>query len=999
MRKTLVAAVVVAATATALPLTVGTGTAVAAAPAEYVIPARQLPDPAAAPVAATAGGFLRKGATAGAYTWTAYGSNEAEQVGPFPGTPHQAGAHTIAFVQTGGTTAVTFRDLRDGTAKTLTLPAGRTFRAVVGERVLATDSAASGTVDLHWLTLEGGVVVDRPGGRVPGSSLVEVRGANQHGALLQTADSEGLRFSWVTPDGKVREEDGFSALKVVGDRLFATDRDDDTSVRWFKVWDAKGSLDPGAAQQVNEAYPDSGGRLVGVVGGEALQLAADGRLFALPLDGGAPRVLAEGVTTATASPGGTVVATGPQPGNTHAVHAVVPGGDGRAVVRRSDIAPAAQRIARIAMDNGRVHTLDTHPLQDHVLSMYTMAPGGQPQAGTWRTRSSTVWQMREYFPDACRTSASCPDLLAVGEGQLLIDSPRTQFLRMQIKTDTGTPHTNLPKAPGTLQGSGQYAAYLAPDRKSVSTFNLFTQQIGPVSIPVSDGRFALSGSWVWRQKSAGALEAVDVRTGAVVRSATVADCDVKSLEAWASSVYWKCDGASGVYDTGTKENVPLPAHNSARLGNGFVVWEKDGALNSTALRGTSGTRQIGKPASARPGEGWTVDRQSGRIGWVDGGQAVHVVDAGVPAVAVSSYDRNTPAVAAAPGKDEWLGWRAAWWLNHPVTSWKFTLARKSDGVVVRTFTGGEARGDIGLVWNGKDDAGHVLPSGEYVSLLTAQPAVAGAAPLKAAGTLTFDSGVDLRRDHTGRDGFGDLATLDAKGVLTFHGGDGKGGLGGPKVSGAGWPTTSTVIPFGDVNGGRCNDVLVRNAAGTLRAYQPGCGVAVSPTTGNKWLGTGFNAYDVLTSAGDVTGDGRADLLGRQASTGDLYLFAHDGKGGLAPGVKVSGGWKSYKQVVGAGDLNGDGHGDVLAVDGANTLWRFDGTGKGTFKARVQVNGAGWAAGRVQLIGIGDISGDGRADVVSRNAAGELLRNSGDGKGGLQATVKIATGFGGYKGVF
>ncbi|MEV7618280.1 VCBS repeat-containing protein, partial [Streptomyces sp. NPDC089799] len=88
-----------------------------------------------------------------------------------------------------------------------------------------------------------------------------------------------------------------------------------------------------------------------------------------------------------------------------------------------------------------------------------------------------------------------------------------------------------------------------------------------------------------------------------------------------------------------------------------------------------------------------------------------------------------------------------------------------------------------------------------------------------------------------------------------------------------------------------------------------------------------------------------------------------------------------------------------AVDGANTLWRFDGVGNGTFKARVQVNGAGWAAGRVQLIGVGDISGDAKPDLVSRNAAGELLRNNGDGKGGLLATTKIATGFGTYKGVY
>ncbi|MFG2293012.1 FG-GAP-like repeat-containing protein [Streptomyces sp. NPDC048603] len=979
--------------ATAVPLAMAGGAAASAAmppsAAEHVIPARKTADPYPAPVATTAEGFLRKASTADTYTWTAYGSDEAKRVGPFPGTVHRAGEHTVAFVQTKASgTTVTFRDMRDGSAKTLTVPAAQAFQAVVGESVL---TRTTGESSVHWLTLEDGRLVDRVVHGVP-YSWTEVRGYNRHGALLKVSDT----FYWVTPDGKVSESAAFEDMRVVGDWLFTTDRSDDTLARWFKVWDAKGSLDPGAAKQVNEPYLHSGGNLVGVVGGDAVQLAADGRLYALPLDGGAPRVLADKATTATAGPGGTVVATALQSDGSHALHAVVPGEDGRAVVRRSTLPEVSQSIARIAMDNGRVHVINRYPLPEAGLSQYVMAPAGAPQAGTWRNRPTSVGK---YFPKRCEVPASCPDLLPVGEGQLLADAPGNAFLRIQ-NNDSTTPHTNIAKAPGTLQGSGQYAAWLAEDRKTVGLFNIYAWTTpAPAPVPVHDGVFALSGSWVWREQSTGALEAVDVRTGSVVRTAKVADCDVTALEAWASSVYWKCDGTkSGVYDTSTRANEPLPAHNSARLGNGFVAWEKGGVLYSTALRGTSGTREIGRPASVRPGEGWAVDRQSGRIGWADAGDAIHVVDAGVPAVGLSSYDRNMPAEAVV-NKGGGLGWQANWWLNHPAASWSLTFTRKANGAVVRTINGTEARGEIRAVWNGRDEAGKLAPTGEYVWTLTAKHGDAGVADLKASGTVPLRSATEQPRDLAGNDGLGDLVTLDAKGALTFHGGDGKGGFGGAKVTGTGWPTNSTVIPFGDLNGGRCNDVLVRNSAGTLRSYQPACGTAVTPATGSTWLGTGWNAYDVLTSAGDVTGDGRADLLGRQAATGDLYLFAHDGSGALKPGVKVSGGWKSYRQVLGAGDLNGDGHGDLLAVDSANTLWRFDGTGKGTFKARVQVNGAGWASGRVQFIGVGDVSGDGKADIVSRNAAGELLRNSGDGKGGLQATVKIATGFGGYKGIY
>lgn len=41
-----------------------------------------------------------------------------------------------------------------------------------------------------------------------------------------------------------------------------------------------------------------------------------------------------------------------------------------------------------------------------------------------------------------------------------------------------------------------------------------------------------------------------------------------------------------------------------------------------------------------------------------------------------------------------------------------------------------------------------------------------------------------------------------------------------------------------------------------------------------------------------------------------------------------------------GDLNtqpgGDGHGDLLAQDKSNELWRYDGTATGKFKSRVKV---------------------------------------------------------------
>lgn len=265
--------------------------------------------------------------------------------------------------------------------------------------------------------------------------------------------------------------------------------------------------------------------------------------------------------------------------------------------------------------------------------------------------------------------------------------------------------------------------------------------------------------------------------------------------------------------------------------------------------------------------------------------------------------------------------------------------------------------------------------------------------LMTGGTLA----APVPRDHAGRDGLADLLTLNSSGALTFQQGTGKGTFAG-KVSGSGWSAKTVAVPFGDLNGDRCNDVLVRMSDGTLRGYQVKCGLAPTPSMPYTKLGTGWNAYDVLTSPGDLTGDKRADLLARKASTGDIHLFAARSDGTLAAGKKIRSAWTGYPKIVGAGDLNGDGHADLLARDTAGTLWRYNGLGNGLLKDRVKVF-TGWGTGYNVIVGPGDITGDGKADLVSRDGNGDLWRNSGDGRGSFGPRVKIAGGWQGYKGIF
>ncbi|MGC5411985.1 hypothetical protein ACPXCX_51315, partial [Streptomyces sp. DT225] len=65
------------------------------------------------------------------------------------------------------------------------------------------------------------------------------------------------------------------------------------------------------------------------------------------------------------------------------------------------------------------------------------------------------------------------------------------------------------------------------------------------------------------------------------------------------------------------------------------------------------------------------------------------------------------------------------------------------------------------------------------------------------------------------------------------------------MSATGWTGGNTVtaaVPFEDISGDRCNDVLVRTQEGELRAYTPACGAALKPGTPYKKIGTGWNMF-------------------------------------------------------------------------------------------------------------------------------------------------------------
>ncbi|MER8233743.1 VCBS repeat-containing protein [Streptomyces sp. NPDC094049] len=169
--------------------------------------------------------------------------------------------------------------------------------------------------------------------------------------------------------------------------------------------------------------------------------------------------------------------------------------------------------------------------------------------------------------------------------------------------------------------------------------------------------------------------------------------------------------------------------------------------------------------------------------------------------------------------------------------------------------------------------------------------------------------------------------------------------------------------------------------------------------GDVDLGGGWQIYNLLIGPGDLSGDGKGDLLARDGS-GVLWLYRGNGEGtSFAGRVRVGAGWSGFNRIVGAGDYSGDGRTDLLARDGAGVLWMYRGTGSATtpFSGRVRI-GAGWG-GYKQLVAPGDLDGDGKGDLLAVAANGELFRYLATGTGTFSPRARIGTGFQTYASLY
>ncbi|MCL7427380.1 trypsin-like serine protease [Streptomyces sp. YS415] len=192
----------------------------------------------------------------------------------------------------------------------------------------------------------------------------------------------------------------------------------------------------------------------------------------------------------------------------------------------------------------------------------------------------------------------------------------------------------------------------------------------------------------------------------------------------------------------------------------------------------------------------------------------------------------------------------------------------------------------------------------------------------------------------------------------------------------------------NLSGDHRADLWVRNAS-TKTSYEKD---SLGTSFGGRESWGNWGAYNVVLQ-NDLNRDGYQDLLVRRSSDGDVFWKHWVPVSGSWATTKVADNWKTRTRIVIPGDVTGDYLPDMLSVDSAGKLWLYPGKGNGTFASRVQVgSGTGWSQYDV-LVGHGDFSGDGRADLIVRtrsNGAVYVYKGTGSASAPFSSRVKVRT---------
>ncbi|WUH92757.1 hypothetical protein OG900_23370 [Streptomyces sp. NBC_00433] len=902
-------------------------------------------------------------------------------------------------------TKETLTDTGTGATTDVTLPGnGTVVRAAIGTpdgwAMLTTAKPAGSTTGFsyHLLRVNGSTVTDIPLTGIPQNATVHggTQTAESGGRLLLVYNvGDGLDISLVDPvTGAVDTLPDFTPGDGVRQVVITAD-----SIGWYSAGTVHLAAlsDPRTETRTITLPPElhadttkyvvtlTDSAILAVRSGSAWNDGRNDPLYSVPLTGGpATELLPDASDLQTYNDGGAVVRGGPDAEHWSAYRIPLGGGAPEALFPIRELTPVRYGLT---LAQGRLRFLE-----------------GMPDARDNFTEGTLLYQYEGVAPVPQPTSAPHLGILPVPQPVSLCDDRHhctvsladggtyggVTYVARAVNGKDAVHAANTPSYRGvTLDSTGgrivdaseNYALY-----NSGSNGKQYIVHLGYDSVVLTRpiAAAALWGDTLWTATATrGKVDQLDLRSrytdGPAARAPVTTDapCVIEEVQALGDWLYWSCgaNGPAGVYDRTAGKSVAVPA-GPALLGDGFVLRHAGGELQVTDSR-TGATRTVAalpaQPALSGGDRGvtWTVDKFRGQIAYTLPDATTHLIPSGIAPSPLTAQEELDP-VTSVSGRVTGSGWETSLLLSGPAASWKLEVRPAAGGAAVHTAGGGVTSATVSTSWDGKNKAGHYVPVGRYTWKLTAVPANGLGPDLVRTGPLQLHYGLAVAHDYSD-DGTGDLLGVTPAGRLDVRRGSGTGTVlaAGSDQQSGGWPTGSRYVPIGDVGANGVSSLLVRSSAGVLTRYT-GYG-RITTSSPHLTIGGGWNTYNLLTSPGDLTADGRPDLVARDAA-GKLYLYAGTDKGSFSSRVLICGGWQGYNLIA------GDPAGGLLARDTAGVLWRYSANGKGGVLNRVRIGG-GWQ-GYNALVPAGDLTGDGVTDLLARDTAGVLWRYSGDGKGSV-----------------
>ncbi|MBM4355476.1 MAG: hypothetical protein FJ109_17090, partial [Deltaproteobacteria bacterium] len=272
-------------------------------------------------------------------------------------------------------------------------------------------------------------------------------------------------------------------------------------------------------------------------------------------------------------------------------------------------------------------------------------------------------------------------------------------------------------------------------------------------------------------------------------------------------------------------------------------------------------------------------------------------------------------------------------------------------------------------------------------------AILGPAWSDAAGWENEKHFSTIRMLDVDGDGLADLCGRGPGGIECYRSlGNGfEDGFAGPQLSddqGWGKPEYFGTIRSGDIDGDGKHDLCARGAAGFMCWLSTGVGYgeAIGGPTWNDAGGWSEMRYWETIRLADINGDGRDDLCARGPAGIECYASIGNGFSPAVPGPTLSddSGWHDQTNYlpIRLGDINGDGMADVCARANAGIrCWHSLGDGFGPQLNGPELSdGNQWFRSRYyNSLRLADLDGDGLSDLCARTPDGvSCWLSDGDG---------------------